>query len=55
MTLRHSIPALTFDVVRRVICGATRSLLQTIIFEVLASNFQHLFLTNTKRIYEHLN
>ena len=55
MTLRHTILALTFDVVRRAICGATRSLLQTIIFELLASNFQHLFLNNTKRIYEHLN
>ena len=44
MTLRHKILALTFDVVRWAICGATRSLLQTIIFEVFASNFQLLFL-----------
>ena len=50
MTLRHKILALTFDVVRRAICGATRCLPQTIIFELLASNFQHLFLNNTKRI-----
>ena len=55
MMLRHKILALTFDVVCRAICGATRSLLQTIIFELLASNFQHLFLNNTKRIFEHLN
>ena len=55
MTLRHKILALMFDVVRRAICGATRSLLQTIIFKLLASNFQHLFLNNTKRIFEHLN
>ena len=55
MTLRHKIMALTFGVVRRVICGAARSLLQSIIFELLASIFQHLFLNNTKRIYEHLN
>ena len=55
MMLRHKIMALTFGVVRRVICGAARSLLQSIIFELLASNFQHLFLNNTKRIYEHLN
>ena len=55
MTLRHKILALTFGVVRRAICGAARSLLQTIIFELLASNFQHLFLNNTKRIYKHLN
>ena len=55
MTLRHKILALTFDVVRRAICGDTRSLLQTIIFEVMASNFQHKFLNNTKRISEHLN
>ena len=55
MTLRHKILALTFDVVRRAICGVSRSLLQTIIFELLASNFQHLFLNNTKIIYEHLN
>ena len=55
MTLRHKILALTFDVVRRAICGATRSLLQTIIFKLLASNFQHLFLNNTKRIFEDLN
>ena len=41
--------------VRRAICGATRSLLQTINFELLESNFQHLFLNNTKRIFEHLN
>ena len=41
MTSRHKILAFTFDVVRRTICGATRSLLQTIIFELLASNFQH--------------
>ena len=55
MTLRHKILALTFDVVRMAICGASRCLLQTIIFELLASNFQHLFLNNTDRIYEHLN
>ena len=55
MTLRHKIMALTFGVVRRAICGAARSLLKRIIFELLASNFQHLFLKNTKRIYEHLN
>ena len=55
MTLRRNILALTFDVVRRAICGATRSLLQTIILELLASNCQHLFLNNTKRIFEHLN
>ena len=55
MTLRHKILALTFEVVRRAICGATRGLLQTIIFEQLASNFQHLFLNNTKRIFRHLN
>ena len=55
MTLRHKILALSFGVVRRTICGSARSLLQTIIFELLASNFQHLFLNNTKRIYEHLN
>ena len=55
MMLRHKILALTFDVVRRAICGATRSLLQTIIFELLASYFRHLFLYSTKRIYEHLN
>ena len=55
MTLRQKILALTFDVVRRTICGATRSLLQTLIFELLASNFPHLFLNNTKRICEHLN
>ena len=55
MTLRHKILALTFDVVRRTICGATRSLLQTIIFALLASNFLHLFLNNTIRICEHLN
>ena len=55
MTLRHKILALTFDVVRMAICGATRSLLQTIIFELLASNFQHLFLNNTNRINDHLN
>ena len=36
MTLRNKILALTFDVVRRAICSATRSLLQTIIFELLA-------------------
>ena len=54
MTLRHKILA-TFDVVCRAIGGATRSLLQAIIFELLASNFQDLFLNNTKRIYEHLN
>ena len=34
----------------RAICGATRCLPQTIIFELLASNFQHLFLNNTKKI-----
>ena len=40
MTLRHKILALTFDVVRRVmICGATRSLLQTIIL----SYWRHIF------------
>ena len=55
MTLRHKILALTFDVVRRAICGITRCLPQTIIFELLASNLQHLFLNNTKRICEHLN
>ena len=55
MTFRHKILALTFDMVRRAICGATRCLPQTIIFEPLASNFQHLFLNNTKRICEHLN
>ena len=55
MTLRHKILALTFDVVRMAICSATRSLLQTIIFELLALNFQHLFLNNTNKIYEHLN
>ena len=55
MTLRHKILALTFDVVRRAICDATRCLPQTIIFELLASNFQHLFFNNTKRICEHLN
>ena len=55
MTLRHKILALTFDVVRRAICGATRCLPQTIIFELMALNFQHLFLNNTKRICEHLN
>ena len=43
MTLRHKTLALTFGVVRRTICGAARSSLQTIIFELLASNFQHLF------------
>ena len=52
MTLFHKILALTFGVVRRAICGAARSLLQTIIFELLASNFQHLFLNNTKRTFE---
>ena len=36
MALRHKILALTFDVVRRAICGATKSLLQSIIFELLA-------------------
>ena len=55
MTLCHKILALTFDVVRMEICGSTRSLLKTIIFELLASNFQHLFLNNTNRIYDHLN
>ena len=55
MTLRHKILAFTFDVVRRAICGATRCLQQTIIFELLASHFQHLFLNNTKIICEHLN
>ena len=55
MTLRHKILALTFDVVRRTICGASRYLPETIIFEVVVSNFQHLFLNNTKRICEHLN
>ena len=55
MTLRHKILALTFDVVCRVICGTSRCLPQTIIFELLASNFQHLFLNNTKRICELLN
>ena len=44
MTLRHKILKLTFVVFRRAICDATRSLLQTIIFELLALNFQHLFL-----------
>ena len=43
MTLRHKVLALTFGVVHRAICGAARSSLQTIIFELLASNFQHLF------------
>ena len=43
MTLRNRILALTFDVVRRATYGATRSLLQTITFELLTSNFQHLF------------
>ena len=33
-TLRHKILALTFDVVRRTICGAIKSLLKTIIFEL---------------------
>ena len=55
MTLSHNILALIFDVVRRAICGATRSLLQTIIFAPLMSNFQCLFLNNTKIILEHLN
>ena len=55
MKLRHKILALMFDVVRRAICGATRSLLQAIIFELLASTFQHLFLNKTKTIYDHLN
>ena len=55
MMLHHKILALTFDVVRRAIYGATRSLLQTIIFELFAPTFQHLFLNNTKRIAEHLN
>ena len=55
MMLRHKILALTFDVVCRGICGATRCLPQTIIFELLSSSFQHLFLNNTKRICEHLN
>ena len=54
MTLHHKILALTFDVVRRAICDATRCLPQTIIFELMASNFQHVFLNNTKRICEHL-
>ena len=36
MTLRYKFLALTFDVVRRAICGATKSLLQAIIFELLA-------------------
>ena len=54
MTLHHKVLALMFDVVHMAICGATRCLLQTIIFELLASNFQHLFLNNTKRIFEHL-
>ena len=43
MTLRNRILALTFDVVRKATYGATRSLLHTVIFELLASNFQHLF------------
>ena len=55
ITLHHKILALMFDVVRRAIYGATRSLLQTIIFELLSSYFQHLFLNNTKIIFEHLN
>ena len=55
MTLRHKILALTFDVVRRAIYGATRSWLQTIIFELLPSFFQHLFLNKTKKIFEYLN
>ena len=53
--LRNKILALTFDVVRRGICGAARCLPQAIIFELMASNFQHYFLNNTKRICEHLN
>ena len=36
MSLSHKILVLTFDVVRRAIYGATKSLLQTIIFELLA-------------------
>ena len=36
MMLHNKILALTFDLVRRAICGATKSLLQTIIFELLA-------------------
>ena len=55
MTLRHKILASTFDMVRMAICGATRSLLQTIIFELFASDFHHLFLNNKSRTYEHLN
>ena len=55
MTLRHKILALTFDAVRRAICCATRCVPQTIIFELLVSNFQHIFLNNTKRICKHLN
>ena len=55
MTLRHKILASTFDVVRMAICGAIKILLQTIIFELLASYFQHLFLNNKSRTYEHLN
>ena len=47
MTLHHKILALTFDVVRRAICGATRCLPQTIFFDLMSSNFQHLFLNNT--------
>ena len=35
MTLRHKILALTFDMVRTAICGAIKSLLKTIIFELL--------------------
>ena len=53
MTLRHKILALTFDVVRRAICGITGCLPQTIIFELLASNLQHLFLNNT--VVRHLS
>ena len=54
MTLRYKILALTFDVVRRAICGATKSLLKPIIFELLTKKFQHSFLNNTERIFEHL-
>ena len=35
MTVRHKILALMFDVVCKAICGAIKSLLKTIIFELL--------------------
>ena len=55
MTLRHKILALTFAVVRRAICVPIKSLLHTVIFELLTSNFQHLFLNNTHRMFENLS